>query len=213
MMAKHLASTPPEPGWNWIRRLGAFGLVLLGVADNAPFISAPPGSMDLAVILLCMHQPRWWALYAFLATVGEVLGGYITYRVAEKGGRQMLEKKLGKSRAGKLYKLYEKRGFITVFAGTILPPPFLFTSILMAAGVMQYPRKKFLSALSMGRSVRFFGEAWLGRIYGRQMIDFFSRNYKLALHALIAAAVAGGIAAIVYFKWIKPARSERSTKT
>jgi len=212
-MTKPLVSTPPEPGWNWIRRLGALGLVLLGVADNAPFISAPPGSMDVAVILLCMHRPRWWALYALLATVGEVLGGYITYRVAEKGGQQMLEKKLGKSRADKLYKLYEKQGFMTVFAGAILPPPFPFTSILMAAGVMQYPRKKFVSALSMGRSVRFFGEAWLGRIYGRQMIDFFSRNYKPALYALTAAAVAGGIGAIVYFKWIKPRRSEHSTET
>lgn len=68
---------------------------------------------------------------------------------------------------------------------------------------MQYPRKKFVSALSMGRSLRFFGEAYLGRIYGRQMIDFFSRNYKPALYTLIGLAVAAGIGVAVYYKWFK----------
>lgn len=190
--------------WNWIRRLGAFGLVVLGAGDTVPFIDIPPGTVDALVILLSMRQPRVWALYAFLATVGEVIGGYIAYRMAEKGGKATVEKKLGKSRAEKLYQLFEKRGFITVFAGAILPPPFPFTSVLMAAGVMQYPPKKFVSALTTGRGVRFSAEAWLGRIYGHQMIAFFSRNYKAALYTLIALAVAGGVGALVYFKWYKP---------
>lgn len=191
-------------GWNWIRRLGAFGLVVLGAADSAPVVGIPPGTVDVLLIALCMGRPRWWALYAFLATVGEVIGGYIAYRVAEKGGQETLEKQLGKSRAAKFYQLFEKRGFITVFSGAILPPPFPFTSVLMAAGVMQYPRKKFVSALTMGRAVRFFAEAYLGRIYGRQMIDFFSRNYKVALYTLVGLAVAGAIGAVVYFKWWRP---------
>ena len=110
-----------------------------------------------------------------MATVGEVLGGYLTYRLAEKGGQQTLEKKVGKPRAEKIYKRFEKRGFITVFTGSILPPPFPFTPVLMAAGIMQYPRKKFLSALTAGRAVRYFAVAYLGRVYGRRMIGFFSR--------------------------------------
>ena len=157
-------------------------MILLGIADNAPFISAPAGSVDVFVILLSAHRHEWWAYYAFMATVGEVLGGYLTYRLAEKGGQKTLEKKVGKPRAEKLYKHFEKRGFMTVFTGSILPPPFPFTSVLMAAGVMQYPRKKFLSALTAGRAVRFFAVAYLGRIYGRQMIGF-----------LLAALPAGAV--------------------
>jgi len=187
-------------------------LILLGIADNAPFISAPPGSVDVFVILLSAHHYEWWAYYAFMATVGEVLGGYLTYRLAEKGGQETLEKKVGKPRAEKIYKYFEKRGFITVFTGSILPPPFPFTSVLMAAGIMQYPRKKFLSALTSGRALRFFAVAYLGRSYGRQMIAFFSRHYRPMLYVLIALAVTAGIGALVYFKWYRPKvqREERA---
>jgi len=190
--------------WKWIRHLGGPGLILLGLADNTPFISAPAGSVDVFVILLSAHQYEWWAYYALMATVGEVAGGYATYRLAERGGRETLEKKVGKPRAEKLYQRFEKHGDMTVFAGSILPP-FPFTSVLMAAGVMQYPQKKFLSALTGGRALRFFSVAYLSRVYGRQMIAFFSRHYQAMLYALIALAVAAGIGALVYFKWHRSA--------
>lgn len=194
----------PDSVWKWIHRLGGPGLILLGIADNAPFISAPAGSVDVFLILLSAHRHEWWAYYAFMATVGEVLGGYLAYRVAEKGGQETLEKKVGKLRAEKVYKHFEKRGFMTVLTGSILPPPFPFTSVLMAAGIMQYPRKKFLSALMAGRALRFFAVAYLGRIYGQQMISFFSRHYRPTMYVLIALAVTAGIGALVYFKWYRP---------
>src|SRR5271157_6503933 len=80
--------------WRWIYGLGGPGLILLGISDNTPFISAPPGSVDICVILLADHRPEWWAYYAFMTLVGEVLGGYLTYRLAEKGSEQTLEKKV-----------------------------------------------------------------------------------------------------------------------
>ena len=184
--------------------LGGPGLILLGFADSAPFIDAPPGSVDVCVILLSGHHPQSWAYYAFMATVGEVLGGYLAYRLAEKGGQETLERKVGKPRAEKIYKHFEKRGFMTVFTGSILPPPFPFTPVLMAAGVMQYPPKKFLPALTAGRAVRFFAGAYFGRFYGQQMIDFCSRHYRPMMYVLIALAVAAGIGALVYFKWYRP---------
>jgi len=190
--------------WRWIHHLGGPGLILLGLADNTPFISSPAGSVDVFVILLSAHRHEWWAYYAFMATVGEVVGGYLIYRLAEKGGQETIEKKVGKPRVEKFYKRFEKRGVITVFTGSILPPPFPFTTVLMAAGVMQYPRKKLLSALTAGRAVRFFGVAYLGRTYGQQVIAFFSRHYRTMLHVLIALALTAGIGALVYFKWYRP---------
>jgi len=199
----------PDSVWKWVHRLGGPGLILLGIADNTPFISAPAGSVDVFVILLSAHRHEWWAYYAFMATVGEVLGGFLIYRLAEKGGQQTLEKKVGKPRAEKLYKKFEKGGFMTVFTGAILPPPFPFSYVPMAAGVMQYPSRKFLSALTAGRVVRFFAIAYLGRIYGRQMISFFSRHYRQSLYVLIALAVMAGIAALVYFQWYRPRRQHQ----
>ena len=179
-------------------------MILLGLADNTPFVSAPPGSVDIFVIALSAYRHEWWAYYAFMATVGEVLGGYLTYRLAQQGGQKTLEKKIGKQRAEKIYKYFEKRGLLTVFTGAILPPPFPFTSVLMAAGIMQYPRKEFLPALTLGRGLRFFLVAYLGRSYGYQMIEFFSRHYRPTMYALIALAVMAGIGALVYFKWYRP---------
>jgi len=190
--------------WKWIHGLGGPGLILLGVADNTPFVSAPPGSEDVFLIVLATHHHTWWVYYALMATVGEVLGGYLTYRLAKKSGQETLEKKIGKPRAQKIYQHFEKRGFMTVFTGAILPPPFPFTSVLTAAGIMQYPRKQFLSALTVGRGVRFFAVAYLGRTYGHQMIGFFSRHYRPTMYFLIAVAVAAGIGALVYFKWYRP---------
>ncbi len=193
-----------ESTWKWIHRLGGPGLIVLGLADNTPFVSAPPGSVDAFVILLSAHQPSWWGYYAFLATVGEVLGGFVTYRLAERGGQAILERKMGKPRAEKIYRRFEKRGFATVFTGSLLPPPFPFTPVLMAAGVMQYPRKKFLSALATGRAARFFVVALLARIYGQQMIGFFSRHDRPLLYLLISLAVTAGIGALTFFKWYRP---------
>ena len=193
-----------DSAWKWVHRLGGPGLIVLGLADNTPFISAPPGSEDVFVILLSAHRPQWWVYYAFLATVGEVLGGYLGYRLAEKGGQGILERKMGKPRAEKIYRRFEKRGFLRVFSGSLLPPPFPFTPVLMAAGVMQYPYKQFLSALSAGRAVRFFAVAFLARIYGQQMIGFFSLHDRPLLYLLISLAVTAGIGALAFFKWYRP---------
>ena len=186
--------------WNWIRGLGPIGLLLLGIADSGPFVDAPPGSVDTFLILLCAGSRELWALYALMATMGEVIGGYVTYRIAQKGGQETLEKKVGKARAEKVYKNFEKHGLIMVFGGAVAPPPFPFTPIPMAAGIMQYPPKKFFLALAAGRSVRFFTEALLGRTYGRQMLAFFSTHYRAATYTLIALAVAAGIGALIYYK-------------
>jgi hypothetical protein len=50
---------------------------------------------------------------------------------------------------------------------------------------MQYPRQKFFSALSAGRALRYFALAYLGRIYGRQVIGFFSRYCHRSLQVTI----------------------------
>ncbi len=191
-----------SPVWTWIHRLGGFGLILLGLADNS---AVPlPGSMDVFTILLSAHNREWWPYYAAMATVGSVIGGYLTYRLAEKGEEELLEKRIGKKRAESAYKKFEKHGFLWVFLSAIMPPPFPIVPALMAAGALQYPRKKFLAALGAGRGLRYFAEAYVGHIYGRAIIDFLSQYYKPVLYGLIGLAVAAAIGAVIFFKWYRP---------
>jgi len=189
--------------WKWALGLGAPGLILVGLIDNS--VIPIPGGMDIFVILLTSHHREWWAYYALFATAGAVIGGYVTYRLAKKGGKESLEKKIGKRRAEKVYKKFEKGGFSSIAIGSVLPPPFPLVPVLMAAGVMQYSRKNFLLALTLGRAVRFFLVAYLGRLYGTAIVGWFGRYYKPFLYVLIALGVLGGVAALVYFKWYRPA--------
>lgn len=192
---------------DWLERLGPLGFILLGVADNS--VVPLPGSMDLLVILLTAHRRQLWPYYAIMATIGSVIGGYLTYRLAEKGGEETLEKKLGKRRAEKVYKRFEKSGGITVFIGAILPPPTPIVPFLSAAGVLQYPRKKFLIALASGRAIRFFAVAWIGHVYGKAILGFLSHYYKPMLYTLIGLAVLGGLGLLLYLKWYRPRQQRK----
>ena len=188
-----------NPLWTWLQRLGGPGLIALGLADNSAI--PLPGSMDLLVILLSAHQPQRWLYYAFMATIGAVIGGYLTYRLAEKGGQETLEKKVGKQRAEKVYRRFKAHGFATVAVGAILPPPFPIVPFLIAAGALKYPRRNFLAALALGRAARFVALAYLAHRYGAAIVGWVSSYYQPLLYALIALAVVGGIAGLVYWKW------------
>lgn len=186
----------------WFHRLGGPGLILLGIVDNS--VIPVPGSMDVLVILLSAYHRTWWPYYAFMATVGAVVGGFFTFRLGEKGGEETLEKKIGKKRAQKIYALFRKRGFSMIVINAVLPPPVPMSPMLIAAGAMHYPLKRFFASLSIGRGIRFFAVGYLGHIYGRAIISGLSQYYKPVLYALLALAALAGIGALVYFKWYRP---------
>src|SRR5690348_12685329 len=94
---------------SWLKHLGAPGLILIGIADNS--VVPLTGSMDVLTIWLAASHRPWWPLYAALATVGAVIGGYITYALARKGGREALERKFPKKRIERVYERFERWGF------------------------------------------------------------------------------------------------------
>src|SRR5215469_16766965 len=106
--------------WPWIVRLGGPGLVLLGLADNS--LVPLTGSMDVLTIWLAASHREFWPYYAFMATAGAVLGGYITYSLGRKGGKQAIELKLRRNKARKLFSRFARWGFRTVVFSAILPP-------------------------------------------------------------------------------------------
>jgi membrane protein YqaA with SNARE-associated domain len=179
--------------WRTLHRLGGFGQVLLGIADNS--VVPLTGSADVLTIWLAARRPDLWPYYAFMATVGAVIGGYITYSLARKGGKETLEHKLSKKSAAKVCKRFERWGFGAVAIPAILPPPFPIVPFILAAGALQYSRRKFVGALSLGRAARYTIIAGLGALYGNSITAFFSQYYKAALGILIGLSLigAGGV--------------------
>src|SRR5205807_10018384 len=76
----------------WLVRLGGPGLILLGLADNS--VIPLPGSMDVLTIWLAARNREIWPYYAFMATLGAVIGGDLTYRLARNGGGEALNRKV-----------------------------------------------------------------------------------------------------------------------
>src|SRR5271155_4828492 len=178
-MLLHLSPLFAVPIWRQLRHLGGIGLVLLGLVDNS--VIPVTGSMDVLTIWLAARHREPWPYYALMATLGAVIGGYITYVLARKGGKEMMERKLSKRKAARFSKAFVRWGFGAVAIPALLPPPFPFVAFLLAAGAMQYSRKKFLAALVLGRGIRYFVEAYLGFRYGNHILRFFNRYYIPAL--------------------------------
>jgi len=183
--------------WNWLRHLGGPGLLLLGLADNS--LIPLPGSMDVLTIWLAVHHHKQWFYYALMATAGSGIGGYVTYRLARKGGKETLQHRLGPRRTGSFYRSFERWGFWAIFVPALLPPPFPFVPFLLAAGGLQYSRQKFLGALILGRSLRYGILAYLGLLYGRHFLRFFNQYTKPTIYALVAMSMAAGVAALATY--------------
>jgi membrane protein YqaA with SNARE-associated domain len=192
----------------WLQRLGGPGLILLGLADNS--VIPLPGSMDVLTTVLAASHREWWFYYSFMATLGAVIGGYVTYRIGSRGGKGMLEQKFPKNKVEKVYQKFEKRGFWSVTVPAILPPPVPIVPFLLAAGAMQYSRRRFVAALALGRAIRFFIIGFIAAHYGPAIFRFFSRYYEPALYALIALAVMAGISGLLFY--LRHRRKQRNNQ-
>ena len=200
-MPVHLQALFAVSVWQHLRRMGGPGLVLLGIADNS--VIPLTGSMDVLTIWLAARHHEPWPYYAVMATVGAVIGGYITYAIARKGGKETMERKLSKRRATQVSKTFERWGFFAVAVPALLPPPFPFVPFLLAAGAMQYPKQKFLGALTLGRGIRYTIAAGLGFHYGNHILRFFRHYYKPAMAILIGLAVIGAVLSLVQYLRMK----------
>jgi membrane protein YqaA with SNARE-associated domain len=182
----------------WLIHLGGPSLILLGLVDNS--VIPLPGSTDIVTILLAAHHRDLWVYYAVMATAGALLGGYLTYRMARKGGKETLEKRFSKRKTDKIYAIFSRWGFAAVAIPAFLPPPFPIVPMLLAAGAMQYPTRKFLTALAVGRGIRFTILAYLGVRYGRHIVRFFALYYWPVLIALIAFSALGALYGVFEYK-------------
>src|ERR1035437_8975569 len=113
--------------------------------------------------------------------------------MARQRGKENLEKRFSKRTTSKVYAIFERWGFASVAISALLPPPFPIVPMLLAAGAMQYPTRKFLTALAVGRCIRFTILAYLGVRYGRHIVKFFALYYWPVLLFLIAFSVLGGL--------------------
>ena len=181
----------------WLFHLGGLGLIPLGLLDNS--LIPLPGIMDVATIVLSARQEQLWLYYALMATAGSVIGGFVTYRLARKGGKEALEHRFSRKKVDKICNIFERWGFAAVAIPALLPPPMPMVPFLCAAGALQYPVRKFLAALTLGRISRYMILAYLAARYGRRIIAFIAVHGHPVIVAIIVVLIA--IAAAVFYFW------------
>jgi len=181
----------------WLFHLGGLGLIPLGLLDNSPI--PLPGIMDVATIVFSAHHEELWLYYGSMATIGSVIGGFVSYRLARKGGKEALERRFSRRRIDKVCKIFERWGFGAIAIPALLPPPVPMVPFLFAAGAMQYPVRKFLVALAFGRACRYLLLAYLAARYGRQIIAFAAAHGHPVIVGIILLLIA--TAAVVYYFW------------
>jgi membrane protein YqaA with SNARE-associated domain len=179
----------------WIFHLGGLGFIPLGLLDSS--VIPLPGSMDVLTIVLSARKQELWLYYAFMATVGSVIGGFVTYRLARKGGKETLERKFPARTLEKVYEIFARWGFGSIAIVALLPPPAPMVVFVFAAGAMQYSVKKFLVALTLGRIVRYSLLAFLAARYGRQVLTVISQLGHPAL-ILAIGMIAVAMAALIF---------------
>jgi membrane protein YqaA with SNARE-associated domain len=185
-----LAAAPPTTAHvvrHWFLTLGGPGLILLGLIDSS--VIPIPGSMDAMTIVLSAHQRTWWPYYAVMATVGSVVGAYLTYRIARNRGEKALNDRLSKRNAKKVVRTFERWGFGAIAVPALLPPPMPMVPFVIAAGALQYSQRKFLVAMSLGRIVRYGIFAYLGAVYGRKIFAVVLAHGEVALYVTIGVCV------------------------
>jgi membrane protein YqaA with SNARE-associated domain len=188
----------------WLRRLGGLGLIPLGLLDNS--VVPLPGSMDVFVVILAAAQRDWWPYYAFMATMGSVVGGYLTYRLARGEGSGRLGSRLKRSQMEKVHGEFEKWGFLAIAVPAMIPPPFPMTPFLIVAGATKYSTHKFLGALFLGRGIRYTALAFLAALYGRRILGYFSQHTREIIWASIALMIAGVGFALLRWKYASAKR-------
>jgi uncharacterized membrane protein YdjX (TVP38/TMEM64 family) len=137
-----------------------------------------------------------------MSAIGSVIGVLIVDILMRKAGEEGLTKFVSKKRIDSLRTKIEKKAGWAVFTATLLPPPFPFTPVVMAASALQYSRQKLLVVVFFGRLLRFTIEALFALYFGRRVLKFLDSDIvDYFVYAFIVIAVIGSTLSII--KWLK----------
>jgi membrane protein YqaA with SNARE-associated domain len=180
----------------WLRNTllpyGGFGLMVLAMCDSS-FVSLPEVN-DVLLMTFAINDPGGTVKYALLTTLGSVIGCALLYAVGRKGGETFLRKTFADERIGRVQKWYQRHGVLAVIVPSLLPPPTPFKVFVLSAGTFGISWPKFLTAVVIGRGIRYSSEGILAVMYGPAAIQFVQRNYgKIGLALAILIVVSGFI--------------------
>ena len=168
---------------------GAPGLMLIAIMDSS-FISLPEVN-DAALMALSISSPHRMWQYATMTILGSIIGCCLLYAVGRRGGEALLTRRFAASKVARVRAFYQKYGMLAVIVPSLLPPPLPFKIFVLSAGAFHIPWLRFIAAVAIGRSIRYFAEGILAVRYGKQAIQIVADNFPIFGIALATLIVAG----------------------
>jgi membrane protein YqaA with SNARE-associated domain len=194
--ATHVAKKRGGTLMGALRHLGAFGLFSLAIVDSLPLPTFGGPDILIAILAASHHGP--WYEYAIAATIGSVIGAFLTFRLARRAGVAYLHKRFGSGRVPAILHLFKhwETGALAVSAAVPFPTPTSF--FFAAAGASNYSTRKFLIVVALCRAARYSLIAILADRYGHHFVRAIRHpgqywGWLLLFAALVAAAAVSAI--------------------
>jgi membrane protein YqaA with SNARE-associated domain len=164
------------------------GLVALAALDSSVLLVAP-FALDATVIVLVAHHPTRFWIFPLLATTGSLVGAAVTYWMGRKLGEHGLDRFVTARRLERALSRARATGAAALAMLAIIPPPFPFTPVILAAGVLELDFWHFLAALAAARLARFGIETGLALVYGRQIVAWLESDIVKIVAGTIGMAM------------------------
>jgi membrane protein YqaA with SNARE-associated domain len=176
--------------------LGGPGLFLVAFLDSS-FVSLPQIN-DVLVVLHVTNDKAWMPYYAAMATLGSVVGCYVIYFLAERGGEAFLRKRLKPGAVEKTLALYKRHGLLALMIPALLPPPAPFKLFVLAAGFAEVRPWQFVTAIVVARGIRYLALGVLAINYGDAALELMRTQGRLVALSMVGAIL---IVAVAWWLW------------
>jgi len=143
---------------------GPLGILLLAFIDSAGIPVA--SGMDALVIVVAAKAPSRALLAASMGVLGSLIGNLVLFIGARTGARRFVKQKEEATKQRKFRDWFQRYGLLTIFIPAMLPIPLPLKVFVISAAVLHTPLRTFVIVIVLGRSIRYFGEAYLGVLLG-----------------------------------------------
>jgi membrane protein YqaA with SNARE-associated domain len=183
--------------WALLKPLGSWAVFAVAGIDSA-FFGVP---LD-PVVATYVYQNRSHALlYPFMAAAGSAAGCVILYWIGYRGGEILLLKRMSRVRFERIRRSFDRHEFWALMIPSMLPPPFPFKAVVLAASAFEMNFWHFLLAIFLGRLLRFVLLGIFVLRFGPQVMAFGSD--VLAKHWIVIIVATGTAAALGIFAWVR----------
>ena len=137
---------------------GPTGLFISAFLDGAGL--PIPGGVDALVIFLATQIPQDTIWLAVVAVIGSVIGNFLLFLIARRGGQAFIEKRSASKRSKRFRRWFDRYGLSTVFVAALVPLPVMPLKIfVLSSGALGSKPIRFVLVFLAARIQRYVGLA------------------------------------------------------